>query len=218
MPVVRPVIRRLLGAILPALFLLLGDCPSSMALAQVPPASKTDKDAAADKTRLFHNEAEHPLDPLEPEEIRRAVDVVRREKKLAASFRFVIVTLNEPPKGSILHPTVGTALPREAFMVLLDSSTGLGYEVVVNLAQQSVTRFEALPRGVQPSIVLDEFVECEQAARKSPEFQAALKKRGINDLSLVMIDAWSAGHYGNEPKEDRGKRLVRALLGEVRPE
>ena len=26
-----------------------------------------------------------------------------------------------------------------------------------------------------------------------------------------MIDAWSAGHYGNEPPEDRGKRLVRAL-------
>ena len=26
-----------------------------------------------------------------------------------------------------------------------------------------------------------------------------------------MVDAWSAGHYGNEPAEDRGKRLVRAL-------
>src|SRR5262249_10550356 len=28
---------------------------------------------------------------------------------------------------------------------------------------------------------------------------------------LVMIDAWSAGHYGNEPPEEKGKRLVRAL-------
>jgi primary-amine oxidase len=26
-----------------------------------------------------------------------------------------------------------------------------------------------------------------------------------------MVDAWSAGHYGNEPPEDKGKRLVRAL-------
>ena len=26
-----------------------------------------------------------------------------------------------------------------------------------------------------------------------------------------MVDAWSAGHYGNEPAGDRGKRLVRAL-------
>ena len=29
-----------------------------------------------------------------------------------------------------------------------------------------------------------------------------MKKRGIEDLSLVMVDAWSAGHYGNEPPED----------------
>src|SRR5262249_13248788 len=28
---------------------------------------------------------------------------------------------------------------------------------------------------------------------------------------LVMVDAWSAGHYDNEPAEDQGKRLSRAL-------
>ena len=38
-----------------------------------------------------------------------------------------------------------------------------------------------------------------------------MKKRGIDDVEPVMVDAWSAGHYGNEPPEDRGKRLVRAL-------
>ena len=65
--------------------------------------------------------------------------------------------------------------------------------------------------------MLDEFGECEEAARKSPVFREAMKKRGIEDLSLVMVDAWSAGHYGNEPPEDRGKRLVRALvLGPLR--
>ena len=138
------------------------------------------KQADSDKARSFQNEPEHPLDPLEPDEIRRAVEIVRREKKLAASFRFVTVTLYEPEKGSVLHPRVGTVIPREAFMVLLDNSDGRAYEVVVNLAQQSVARFDALPPGVQPSISVDEFVECEEAAKKSPEFQAALKKRGIN--------------------------------------
>ena len=59
--------------------------------------------------------------------------------------------------------------------------------------------------------MLDEFVECEEAVRRSPVFREAMKKRGIEDVSLVMVDAWSAGHYGNEPAEDRGKRLVRAL-------
>ena len=65
--------------------------------------------------------------------------------------------------------------------------------------------------------MLDEFGECEEAARRSPAFREAMKKRGIEDLSLVMIDAWSAGHYGNEPPEDRGKRLCpRLVLGPLR--
>ncbi len=81
----------------------------------------------------------------------------------------------------------------------------------MDLSKRTVTRYDALPEGVQPPIMLDEFGECEEAARRSPAFREACKKRGIADLSLVMIDAWSAGHYGNEPPEDRGKRLCRAL-------
>ena len=96
-------------------------------------------------------------------------------------------------------------------LVLLDNATGTGYEAVVNLSTRSLARFDGLAQGVQPSIMLDEFNECEEAARKCPAFREAMKKRGIEDMSLVMIDAWSAGHYGNEPAEDKGKRLVRSL-------
>ena len=111
----------------------------------------------------------------------------------------------------MLHPEAGSAIPREARLVLLDRATGTGYEALVNLSARSVPRFEALPKGVQPPIMMDEFGECEEAAKKSPEFREALKKRGVEDMSLVMVDAWSAGHYGNEPAGDRGRRLVRAL-------
>ena len=96
-------------------------------------------------------------------------------------------------------------------MILLDKATGRGYEADVDLRTGTLRRYEALPEGVQPPIMLEEFAECEEAARKSPVFREAMKKRGIEDLSLVMVDAWSAGHYGNEPPEDKGKRLVRAL-------
>ncbi len=201
------------GTLLASLALPLAPGPSPVqARPQVPPAPKARERAehAADASSA-KSPLRHPLDPLEPDEIRLAVDIVRREKKLADSFRFVTVTLNEPAKAALVHPEAGAFIPREVFMVLLDNATGRGYEVVVNFAKQSVTRFDALAPGVQPSITLDEFVECEEAARKSPAFQEALKKRGITDLSLVMVDAWSAGHYGNEPPEDRGKRLVRSL-------
>lgn len=155
--------------------------------------------------------ARHALDPLEPDEIRLAVALVRQEKQLVDSVRFVTVTLNEPAKESILHPRKGANTPREAFLILLDNATGRGYEAVVNLTARSVTRFDPLPEGTQPPIMIDEFGECEEAIKRSPEFRAALKKRGIDDVSLIMVDAWSAGCYGNEPAEDRGKRLSRAL-------
>ena len=130
---------------------------------------------------------------------------------MSDSVRFVTVSLNEPPKELVLHPRSGSQPPREAFLILLDNATGRGYEAIVDLSKGIVGRYEALPEGVQPPIMLDEFGECEEAARRSPAFREACEKRGIKDLNLVMIDAWSAGHYGNEPPEDRGKRLCRAL-------
>ena len=59
--------------------------------------------------------------------------------------------------------------------------------------------------------MLDEFFECEEAVKRSPAFQAALQKRGVTDFEPVMVDPWSAGNYGTEPTEDKGRRLSRAL-------
>jgi primary-amine oxidase len=153
----------------------------------------------------------HVLDPLEPAEIESAVEAVRKGRQVAESVRFVRVSLKEPSKEAVRRSKPGDRSPREAFLILLDRETGRGYEAEVELGTGTVRRFEALPQGVQPPITIDEFVECEETVRQSPVFREAMKKRGIEDLSLLMVDAWSAGHYGNEPAEDRGKRLVRAL-------
>src|SRR4051794_6945814 len=181
-----------------------------VARAQSPPPTSTtrspEKPSAPPESRL-----RHPLDPLFPEEIQLAVTTLRDARKLSESFKFVSVALNEPAKALVLHPKDGATIPREARVVLLDRATGTGYEAIVDLEARSVPRFEPLPKGVQPPIMMDEFGECEEAARKSPAFREALRKRGVEDMSLVMVDAWSAGFYGNEPAGDRGKRLVRAL-------
>src|SRR5258708_35474173 len=62
--------------------------------------------------------------------------------------------------------------------------------------------------------MLDEFFECEELLKKDPDFQAALAKRGVTDMSMVMVDPWSAGYYG--PEEDPSRRLVRSLSWERR--
>jgi primary-amine oxidase len=184
-----------------------------VALALVAPATmgQTQPAARSAEKPLVEKGERHPLDPFEPEEIRLAVAILRDARALPEGYKFVSIALNEPAKARVLHTLPGATIPREARMVLLDKATGVGYEAIVNLTARAVPRFETLPKGVQPPILMDEFGECEEAAKKSSAFREALKKRGVEDMSLVMVDAWSAGHYGNEPEEDRGKRLVRAL-------
>ena len=75
----------------------------------------------------------------------------------------------------------------------------------MSLNERRVVSWEHIP-GVQPRVMFDEFVECEAMVRSDAQFLAAIKKRGVTDPSLVMVDPWSAGNYGYEDEE--GRRLV----------
>lgn len=148
--------------------------------------------------------AVHPLDPLGPGEIESAVAILRAEKELGERVRFESVELNEPAKDSIHSRNGHEPAGREAFIILLDNDTRATYEAVVSLSDAKLKSWTRIP-GVQPRLMLDEFFECETAVKASPEFQAALRKRGIDDTSLVMVDPWPAGNYG--VAEEEGLRL-----------
>jgi primary-amine oxidase len=152
----------------------------------------------------------HPLDPLTAGELERAWEIVRAEKAavLGPQVRVIFVMLHEPPKDVVLRHRAGDAVDRAAFVVLIDSGAGRTYEAVVGLADGRVRSWEHVA-GAQPAIVLDEFVECEAAVRADPRWQAAMRRRGVTDFSLAMVDSWSAGNFGFP--EDEGRRLVRAL-------
>jgi primary-amine oxidase len=152
--------------------------------------------------------AQHPLDPLTAEEVTRTVNILRTEYPLSGRTRFATVVLHEPPKSTVLYFKKGDAIQREAFAILLDNATATTYEAIVSLAEGTVISWKKID-GVQPPIMLDEFIECEEAVKANPEFRAALERRGITDPDLVMVDPWSAGNFGLEDEE--GKRLSRAL-------
>ncbi|MGJ3245785.1 MAG: primary-amine oxidase [Elainellaceae cyanobacterium] len=150
----------------------------------------------------------HPLDPLTDEEIATAVALVRSQQNLGNQVRFARVMLHEPSKDVVLNFNAGDSFDRDAFLILLDNATGYTYEAIASLTHQKVTSWVHVP-GVQPNIMSDELVECEAAVKAHPDFRAALEKRGITDLDLVVVDPWAAGHFGI-PEED-GIRLSRAL-------
>lgn len=149
-----------------------------------------------------------PFDPLSAAEIRRAVRILRRDADVDDTCRFVSVSLREPPKAEVVAGADVERLPREAFVVLLRRSDGHTFEAVVSLTDDRLVTFEQVP-GVQPAIMLDEFGEVEDGARRSPEFRRALQARGVQDLSLVCVEPWSAGFYG---EDQQGRRLMRALV------
>ena len=153
----------------------------------------------------------HPLDPLTVNELNSTVGILAREGQLGEGVRIASINLTEPAKYLVERYRPGQSFERKALAVLLDRNRRSACEVLVDLVSKSGVSRTELPSGVQPSIMLDEFSECEQAVRRSPLFQEALRKRGVTDADLVMVEPWSAGMYGTEVEEDKGLRRMRAL-------
>jgi primary-amine oxidase len=152
----------------------------------------------------------HPLEPLSGEELAAAVAILRLSGKLSDKCRIVHVVLQEPPKDAVLGWLGDVSLPREAAVQILDNADGAVYEAIVSLTEGGLKAWTQV-RGVQPAVMIDEFFECEDTIKADPDFRAALARRGVTDMSLVMVDPWSAGWYGEESQKDCGIRLVRAL-------
>lgn len=149
----------------------------------------------------------HPLDPLNAQEITRAVAVLRSGPASADTFRFVQVELHEPSKSQLRGDLA--AIVRQADVVLIDRATGGSFLARVDLDTGIVNQWDERPSGTQPPIMLDEFGECEENCKKDPRVIEALAGRGLTDLDLVCIEPWSAGYYG---VDDDGRRLMRTLV------
>ncbi|WP_123683133.1 primary-amine oxidase [Amycolatopsis thermoflava] len=140
----------------------------------------------------------HPMDPLTPAELAAAVAAIRDSGKVGPGARFWGVTLDEH------HARTGA--DRKARVVVLDPEAHAAHEVDVLLGEpaQAVAWRPLDPRN--PGMTSEEARTAAAACRADPEFRAVLAKRGITDMSLVMIDPESIG--GFEPPEYAGRRLT----------
>ena len=172
------------------------------------------------------NRARHPLDPLDAREISQAVEILRRERPVTPEARFVSVSLNEPLKSQIpfAAPTVSSgagqpggnhsvpddaAVPREAFVVLLEPAQHTTYEAVVSLTDGSVVSWRSVPDVCAP-VTLAEYAECELVTRADPGILAGLERRGITSPERVLVEPWGIGTF-TDPAE-AGRRVAWTLL------
>jgi primary-amine oxidase len=152
--------------------------------------------------------ARHPLDPLSAEEIRQAVTILRKDGRVRAATRFVSVTLHEPPKTEIASFAPGQAVRREAFVVMLDPREHVTYEAVVSITAGSVLSCRPVP-GARAPITLGEYTACQELVQANREFREGLRRRGIGDPGLVLVEPWGIGGFARDC--DDGRRLVWTL-------
>jgi primary-amine oxidase len=151
----------------------------------------------------------NPLEPLSADEIRRTSQIIREQRELDPKVRFVSIALHEPPPPEVVaHDRDGGPAPeRAAFVVLYDRRHQQTIEAVVSLSAGLVSSWRVV-EDVQPSVMLEEFFSTEEITRADPRWQEAMRKRGVTDFSLAMIDPWAAGYDIEDP---RGRRLIRPL-------
>jgi primary-amine oxidase len=152
----------------------------------------------------------HPLEPLTAAEISAAADVLRAERGLAPTARFVFVELREPPKAAVLAWSPGDdPLPREAHIVLYERAEQTTYDAVVSITDRTVLDYTPVP-GVQAPIMDEEFITCDRIVQADPRWQEAMRRRGVTDFELTMIDPWASSWTG--PEDDpSARRIVRPL-------
>ncbi|MGD9879202.1 MAG: primary-amine oxidase [Reyranella sp.] len=146
----------------------------------------------------------HPLDPLTPDEIRRAATLVRAAHDLGAGMMFETISLSEPDKSTVHDLRGGADFPRQAFVCAFDRTNGRVFEARVDLVADRIVDWRHVP-GVRPRILVDDILLVGEVARADPRFRAALARRGITDIDNVQVDPWSAGYYGLPDEE--GRRL-----------
>ncbi|KOM40466.1 hypothetical protein LR48_Vigan04g066400 [Vigna angularis] len=118
-------------------------------------------------------------------------------------------------------PLIPTKLPpRCARLVVYNKKSNLTSIWIVELSQVHAVTRGGHHRGkvisshivpdVQPPMDAEEYAECEAVVKSFPPFIEAMKKRGIEDMDLVMVDPWCVGYYSEA--DAPGRRLAKPLI------
>jgi len=151
----------------------------------------------------------HPLDPFSPEELTRAVAILRDSGRVSETVRFSGAFPIEPPKDLVRGFVPGTPFERELRILGYDRERTGSFDARVSLSQGKLVDFSKVRGGQSPLSMMD-FVRVIQIVKADPQWQDAMRKRGIEDFDLVQVDPWPAGGYPPEGVPE-GTRMMRAI-------
>ncbi|NOX49605.1 MAG: primary-amine oxidase [Gammaproteobacteria bacterium] len=151
----------------------------------------------------------HPLDPFTVEELQVAVKILSDSNKVSEAVHFAGAFPVEPPKKIVRRFVSGTPFDREVRLRGYDREHSGSFDAHISLTQLKLISFEWVSRGHSP-LSLTDYIRTVELVKDDPAWQTAMRKRGIEDLSLVQVDPWPAGGF---PPSDvpEGTRVMRAI-------
>jgi primary-amine oxidase len=150
----------------------------------------------------------HPLDLVTADEMRRAAAVVRADARFEPDAVFVHLRLREPDKELVASHSPGDPVDREIEALLCPKARLEAIEVVVSVTAGEV-RSWTVHDGMRPALLFGESMMAIAGVKEHPDWQAALRRRGIEDLDLVQVDPWPAGSFGIGHED--GRRISRCI-------
>ncbi|WP_262063215.1 primary-amine oxidase [Streptomyces sp. STR69] len=150
--------------------------------------------------------APHPLDPLAPDEITAARELLATAGLVTEATRFAYLGLLDPPKSAPEEKD------RRLRVLLLDTSGGPSCDATVSLTESRIVSHRPIDAATEGQLpVLDEeFALVEEILTKDERWLAALAARGL-DRDSVRVAPLSAGVYDAEYPQERGRRILRGL-------
>src|ERR1700687_334336 len=152
----------------------------------------------------------YPLDPLTGAEIEAAASIITESEYSSPTLKFVMIQLAEPDKTPDLTFEGAAELRRRAFVTMYDAAVKLRYEAVVDIGARVIASWVAVP-GRFPSYLVEHMTGVEEVVRADPRWQEAMRKRGVTDFDLAMIDPWPAGYYSSQDHYDNSPLICRPL-------
>ena len=154
------------------------------------------------------SESIHPLDPLGSDEITSASRILFESGRISENAHFCWMALHEPSKQALAGFSAGAPVDRQARVMLFDRDRDGSFDAVVSLGEEKVLYCERVSEG-QVALSFVDMIRVIQLVKANPDWQAAIRKRGIEDLDSVQVDPWVTG--GFEPNDRKGARMLRAL-------
>jgi primary-amine oxidase len=148
----------------------------------------------------------HPLDPLTADEIRSAAALYRAAREEEDPL-FSSIALDEPTRDELAQARAGATVDRRAVVTAIAGPCALAV-AVVSLSRSELVAMQ-VHEPARPPLAFHEILAAAGAVKEHPEWQSAMRRRGIDDLDRLQLDPWPPGTFGLPFEE--GRRLTRVI-------